>query len=109
MLQYLSNLPLLLSDLDDIYQVMGHLERLSKQAKDILDCRIEAVLDDMSLTNLCALPEDDPVTVDHFLRLTEGTCATASSQLTKSVLNYIYSTSVNRRLLNIIKRNLIID
>ena len=62
---------------------MGELERLRKHAVDILDCRIEAVLEDMSLTPLCDLPEDEPVTVDTFLQLTEQSCNEASVTLTK--------------------------
>ena len=71
------------SDLQNTYRVMGHLERLCKDAKDILDCRIETVLEDMSLTPLCDLPEDEPVTVEQFLALTETTCNDASQTLTK--------------------------
>ena len=62
---------------------MGHLEMISKQAIDILDCRIEAVLEDMSTTALCDLPEDEPVTVQEFLVLTQETCKEASKQLSK--------------------------
>ena len=73
----------MLPDLQNIYRVMGELERLCKHAVDILDCRIEAVLEDMSLTPLSDLPEDEPITVDRFLQLTEETCNEASQSLTK--------------------------
>lgn len=62
---------------------MGELKRLNKRCKDILDCRIEAVLEDMSLTPLCDLPEDEPVTIETFLHLTKQCCKEASQNLTK--------------------------
>ena len=64
-------------------QEMNFLERLSKQVQDILDCRIDAVLEDMSLTALCDLPEDEPITINEFLKKTEDTCHAASQQLAK--------------------------
>jgi dynein heavy chain len=45
------------------------------QITDILDCRIEAVLEDISSTCLCELPEDDSITVEEFLKRTEETCS----------------------------------
>ena len=64
----------LCSDIESIYAEIRALELLNKQAKDILDCRIEAVLEDMSLTPLCDLPEDEPITVARFIDLTTTTC-----------------------------------
>ena len=65
---------------------MGDLELLTKQANDILECRIEAVLDEMGLTPLCDLPEDEAITIEDFLHLTEQTCSEAASTLAKYVL-----------------------
>ncbi|XP_074645893.1 dynein axonemal heavy chain 5-like [Tubulanus polymorphus] len=59
------------------------LELLTKQITDILDCRIEAVLEDMSLSALCDLAEDEPVTVDEFLTMTEEICQTTAECLSK--------------------------
>ena len=63
--------------------MIRELELMCKQAKDILDCRIEAVLEDMSLTPLCELPEDEPITVQKFIDLTTNTCSEAAAALTK--------------------------
>ena len=60
---------------------MNELEKLSKTAKDILDCRIEAVLDDMSVTALCDLPDEEPVSAEKFLTLTTEVVETASEYL----------------------------
>ncbi|XP_034335195.2 dynein axonemal heavy chain 5 isoform X1 [Magallana gigas] len=67
--------------IENTYKVMGELDKLSKTVKDILDCRIEAVLQDMSVTALCDLPEDEPVTMDKFLELTASAVDSASKQL----------------------------
>ena len=66
-----------------IYKAIREMENLAKQAMDILECRIEAVLADMSLTPLCDLPEDDSITIEEFLKLTEVTCVDASKSLAK--------------------------
>ncbi|ELU05307.1 hypothetical protein CAPTEDRAFT_162628 [Capitella teleta] len=79
--------------LENIYKVMGELERLNRRCNDILDCRIEAVLEEMSLTPLCDLPEDEAVTVDKFLHLTEECCKEASQNLTKQSL--LVESSIN--------------
>ena len=62
---------------------MTELKVLARQAKDILSCRIEAVLDDMSLTALCSLPEEEPMTVESFVSLTEQTCKESAECLAR--------------------------
>lgn len=51
--------------------------------KDILDCRIEAVLEDIELTRLCDLPEDEAVSVEEFVSVTERTCQEAAQSLSR--------------------------
>ena len=60
---------------------MNDLEKLSKTLKDILDCRIEAVLNEMSVTALCDLPEDEAVKADKFLQMTTNIVDSASEFL----------------------------
>ena len=60
---------------------MGALEKLAKTVTDILDCRIEAVLTDMSITALCDLPEEEAITAEKFLELTTNIVNQASEQL----------------------------
>lgn len=62
---------------------MRDLEKLSKTVKDILDCRIEAVLEDMSITALCDLPEEEPVTADKFLQMTTDIVQSAAESLAR--------------------------
>lgn len=60
---------------------MADLSKLTKTVSDILDCRVEAVLSDMSMTALCDLPEEEAITADQFLELTTETVEMASQQL----------------------------
>lgn len=60
---------------------MADLAKLTKTVSDILDCRVEAVLSDMSMTALCDLPEEEAITADQFLELTTETVEMASQQL----------------------------
>ncbi|XP_072018853.1 LOW QUALITY PROTEIN: dynein axonemal heavy chain 5-like [Amphiura filiformis] len=79
------------------------LRHLTKQITDLLDCRIDAVLDDMAHTALCDLPEHDPTTTDAFIKSTEGVCRDACEVLTRQ------SQAVERavtELVNLLKGNL---
>ncbi|XP_052807224.1 dynein axonemal heavy chain 5-like isoform X2 [Mya arenaria] len=63
------------------YKVMRDLDKLSKTVHDILECRIDAVLEDMSATALCELPEDEAITMEKFLDITNEVVANASKYL----------------------------
>lgn len=62
------------------------LSVLAFKVKDMLDCRIEAVLQDIELTRLCDLPEDEAVTVEDFVAVTEKTCQESAESLSKWAL-----------------------
>ena len=64
---------------------MKELGKLAKTVTDILECRIEAVLEDMSTTALCELPEEEPVTMEQFLEITNEVVNSASKYLAKWV------------------------
>lgn len=51
----------------------------------MLECRIEAALQDIELTRLCDLPDDEAVTVEEFVDVTERTCQEAAESLSKLV------------------------
>ena len=65
------------------YGKMNDMELIAKQAKDILHCRVEDVLEQMSLTALTDLPEDDAITIEEAMKLTEDVCNEAAVTLTK--------------------------
>ena len=66
------------------------------QIKDILECRIGKELNEIASTALCDLPEDDGISCDDFLKLTESVVkrsgvvmATASESIERSVFDII--------------------
>ncbi|KAL5009929.1 hypothetical protein ScPMuIL_012234 [Solemya velum] len=69
------------SFIERCYEEMEELERISKTVNDILTCRIEDVLQDMSVTALCDLPEDEAVSMLQFLDLTTEIVSCASQSL----------------------------
>ena len=71
------------TDLNDVNRYIRELERLSKSAQDTLEFRIEAVLDNIATTQLCAVAIEEPFTVDEFVRRTEANCEEASTTLTR--------------------------
>ncbi|EDV25010.1 uncharacterized protein TRIADDRAFT_56504 [Trichoplax adhaerens] len=70
------------SYIDNIYLALNFLRKLVKQISDILEVRIEKVLESMSLTPLCDL-SDEPATVTDFIEHTEKSCEEACEYLTR--------------------------
>ncbi|KAI5624114.1 dynein heavy chain 5, axonemal isoform X1 [Silurus asotus] len=60
--------------LDRITAALEELELLLDRANDLVQFRIEDVLQEMSEAMLCALPEDEPVTCEEFLQTTRELC-----------------------------------
>ncbi|XP_036448538.1 LOW QUALITY PROTEIN: dynein heavy chain 5, axonemal [Colossoma macropomum] len=67
--------------IDSVYEALQELEEVAKVTTDILECRIERVLESMSSTALLALPEEDPVLPQSFLIHTESTVRSAGCAL----------------------------
>jgi len=88
-------------DIERAQSVLGELRRLSEDASDTLECRIEAALGKMASVELFVLPVDEPVTVDQFLAAVEARSTQAAAMLTRSVyLGNLYSTCIiNLRLI----------
>jgi hypothetical protein len=57
-------------------------ENLCVNIKDIIECRVETSLNEISITSLCNLP-NDPCTIDEFMKLAEETAQKAIGQLSK--------------------------
>ena len=70
-----------IADIEDCESEITELEILNKHVSDILECRIEATLNEMERTPLCEVPEHDTMTPKEFLKLTESTCAKAFETL----------------------------
>ncbi|XP_077866685.1 dynein axonemal heavy chain 5-like [Saccoglossus kowalevskii] len=58
----------------DVYDALGELELLMDRANDLVQYRINSVLQEMSTTMLCELPEDEPWTAEQFLDKTQELC-----------------------------------
>lgn len=85
-------------DLDKARGVLDELRRVSRDACDTLECRIEAALEKIVSVELCVLPTDEPVTVDEFVAASEASCTEAAATLTKSVyLRSLYTVCINSR------------
>ncbi|XP_069769396.1 dynein axonemal heavy chain 5 isoform X5 [Narcine bancroftii] len=66
---------------DNVNISLTELRQLVKQVSDTLECRIERVLHEISLTALVDLPEDELVEVPAFLEMTENIVACAGQTL----------------------------
>ncbi|XP_078543788.1 dynein axonemal heavy chain 5 [Lissotriton helveticus] len=52
----------------------GELELLLDRVNDLVEFRIDTVLFEMSTISLCSLPEEEPLTCDEFLQMTQELC-----------------------------------
>ncbi|KAK1795394.1 hypothetical protein P4O66_010566 [Electrophorus voltai] len=68
--------------IDTVYGALQELEQVAKVSMDILECRIERVVESMSCTSLLALPEDDTMVPQDFLIQTESIVRSARHTLT---------------------------
>ena len=86
------NKKLLFLDVKEVFSALVRFEKLSKEVQDILECRIEAILDDIGHTLLCWLPEDEAATPDEFNIATEKVCQQEALHLSKYVYKMKYNT-----------------
>ncbi|RMC15911.1 hypothetical protein DUI87_08116 [Hirundo rustica rustica] len=69
-----------LVNVEDAIQPAG-LELLLNQVNDLVEFRIDAVLQDMNRVPLCMLPEDEPQSCEEFLQKTKELCIKGSQTL----------------------------
>lgn len=55
----------------NVYDALAELELLMDRANDLVEFRIDSVLQEMASTVLCELPGDEPWTVEQFLESTQ--------------------------------------
>ncbi|XP_039973302.1 dynein heavy chain 5, axonemal [Xiphias gladius] len=73
--------------LSRIDKTLVDLELLIDRVNDLVEFRIDAVLQEMSGSTLCVLPEDEPVTCEEFVQTTRDLCIRQAQNLhTKSSL-----------------------
>lgn len=69
-------------DLRNVKNELDSFENLCNQVKDIIECRVETALNEISVTSLCNLP-NDPCSIEEFTKLADETAQKAIVQLTK--------------------------
>ncbi|XP_019376784.1 PREDICTED: dynein heavy chain 5, axonemal [Gavialis gangeticus] len=67
--------------LNNIFDKLAELELLLDRVNDVVEFRIDVVLQEMSSVLLCKLPEDDPLTCEEFLQMTKELCVRGSQTL----------------------------
>ncbi|KAG5271166.1 hypothetical protein AALO_G00176670, partial [Alosa alosa] len=73
--------------INHITAALEELELLLDRVNDLVEFRIDAVLQDMSCTPLCVLPDEEPFTCDEFVQKTRELCMSGAQTLhTKSAL-----------------------
>ncbi|MEQ2240347.1 hypothetical protein ILYODFUR_013861, partial [Ilyodon furcidens] len=67
--------------LSRIDKALADLELLIDRVNDLVEFRIDAVLQEMSVSTLCVLPEDQPVTCEEFVKTTRDLCIKQAQNL----------------------------
>ncbi|XP_048464583.1 dynein axonemal heavy chain 5 [Rhincodon typus] len=67
--------------LSRISEALDELELLLNRVNDLIEFRIDAVLQDMSTIQLCKLPEEEPIACEEFVRVTKELCVKAAQML----------------------------
>ncbi|XP_059863189.1 dynein axonemal heavy chain 5 [Delphinus delphis] len=57
------------------------LELLIDRVNDLIEFRIDAILEEMSSTPLCQLPREEPLTCEEFLQMTKDLCVNGAQML----------------------------
>ena len=68
--------------MENVHKKLDNFENLTMKVQDILECRVENVLQSISTTSLCDAP-NEPITIEEFLKITEETIHKATQTLAK--------------------------
>ncbi|XP_014864164.1 PREDICTED: dynein heavy chain 5, axonemal [Poecilia mexicana] len=67
--------------LSRIDKALADLELLIDRVNDLVEFRIDAVLQEMNAATLCVLPEDQPITCEEFVKTTRDLCIKQAQKL----------------------------
>ncbi|XP_030605717.1 dynein heavy chain 5, axonemal isoform X1 [Archocentrus centrarchus] len=67
--------------LSRVDKALADLELLMDRVNDLVEFRIDAVLQEMSNSTLCVLPEDEPVSCEEFVQTTRDLCIKQAQKL----------------------------
>ncbi|EPY86356.1 dynein heavy chain 5, axonemal [Camelus ferus] len=67
--------------LKNAFAKIQDLELLLDRVNDLIEFRIDAILEEMSSTPLCQLPQEEPLTCEEFLQMTKDLCVNGAQIL----------------------------
>ncbi|XP_048669966.1 dynein axonemal heavy chain 5 isoform X3 [Marmota marmota marmota] len=67
--------------LENTFTKIKDLELLLDRVNDLIEFRIDAILEEMSGTLLCQLPQEEPLTCEEFLQMTKDLCVNGAQIL----------------------------
>uniref|UniRef100_A0A2K5Y215 Dynein axonemal heavy chain 5 n=1 Tax=Mandrillus leucophaeus TaxID=9568 RepID=A0A2K5Y215_MANLE len=67
--------------LENTFAKIKDLELLLDRVNDLIEFRIDAILEEMSSTPLCQLPQAEPLTCEEFLQMTKNLCVNGAQIL----------------------------
>ncbi|XP_041488031.1 dynein heavy chain 5, axonemal [Microtus oregoni] len=67
--------------LENAFAKIKDLELLLDRVNDLIEFRINAILEEMSSLPLCQLPQEDPLTCEEFLQMTKDLCVNGAQTL----------------------------
>ncbi|XP_054207919.1 dynein axonemal heavy chain 5 isoform X7 [Homo sapiens] len=67
--------------LENTFAKIKDLELLLDRVNDLIEFRIDAILEEMSSTPLCQLPQEEPLTCEEFLQMTKDLCVNGAQIL----------------------------
>nr|XP_034491996.1 dynein heavy chain 5, axonemal [Marmota flaviventris] len=67
--------------LENTFTKIKDLELLLDRVNDLIEFRIDAILEEMSSTLLCQLPQEEPLTCEEFLQMTKDLCVNGAQIL----------------------------
>ncbi|NWQ86048.1 DYH5 protein, partial [Burhinus bistriatus] len=93
--------------INTVFYKLAGLELLLDRVNDLVEFRINAVLQEMSIVPLCKLPEDEPLSCEEFLQKTKELCIKGSwtlhlksslvEEATHELINMLLDTEVQVR------------
>ncbi len=69
----------------NVKEELNSFEVLTIQVKDILECRVETALQEISITSLCDTP-NEPCTIEEFVKLADKTAQRAIVNIARLVI-----------------------
>ncbi|XP_059507513.1 dynein axonemal heavy chain 5-like [Stegostoma tigrinum] len=87
---------------DNVYSKLGEIDLLVRRINDLIEYRIDRILQDISITSLCEFPERTPWPCEEFLKRTQDMCIKGAQSLqSKSMLAEVATNELINMLLDV--------